>query len=207
MIWLLWHPIEMCLPAASNRCPAYTEWPGSESRKSCISQKHMHSKWEPTLRYQSQWVCNGGTQGTGNVNWWGRMGLEELDGIWGRAAVILEPFKSLQGTAHLSVFSVFTRVPHDTALAILSEGWDLCRTVDPSFSYLALRLVIFGMELWLQVAGSVLLWLHTINTPCGHRGIRSINTQLDQAHPLSSSPHLTLPPVPFMMEKPEGLSN
>ena len=50
------------------------------------------------------------------------MGLEELDGIWGWATVILEPFKSLQGTAHLSVFSVFTRVPRDIALAILSEG-------------------------------------------------------------------------------------
>ncbi|XP_045628566.1 transmembrane protein 252 isoform X1 [Ursus americanus] len=36
--------------ATVDRCPAYTEWPGSESRKSCISQKHMHSKWEPTLR-------------------------------------------------------------------------------------------------------------------------------------------------------------
>lgn len=87
---------------------------------------------------------------------------------FGRAAVILEPLKSVQGLAYLSVFSVFTHVPHDTALAILSREWDLCRTVDSSFSYLASGLVTFGMDLWLQMAVPVLLWLHTINTPCRH---------------------------------------
>lgn len=40
----------------------------------------------------------------------------------GQAAVILEPLKSVQGTAHLGVFNAFMHVPHDTALAILSEG-------------------------------------------------------------------------------------
>lgn len=92
-------------------------------------------------------MCNSGTQSTGNVNWLGLMGLEEPDGIWGQAALILEPLKSPQGTAYLSVFNVLTHVPHDTAVAILSEARDLCRTVDLSFSCLALRLVIFGMEL------------------------------------------------------------
>lgn len=53
---------------------------------------------------------------------WGGWGMGEVDGTWGQAAVILEPLKSLQGTAQLSVFNAFTHVPHGTALAILSEG-------------------------------------------------------------------------------------
>ena len=42
-------------------------------------------------------------------------GLGEVDGIWGRVAVIWKLLKSLQAKAPLSVFSVFMRVPCDTS--------------------------------------------------------------------------------------------
>lgn len=135
----------------------------------------------------------------------GRAGAGRSGRDLGQAAVILEPLKSLQGTAHLGVFNAFTYVPHDMALAILSQGWDLCCTVDGSFSSLALGLVTFGMELWLQMAVLVLLWLRTTNTPCRHwKG--SLYNHTGQ----SSSPSLfstsVPPPIPFMMEKPEDLA-
>lgn len=71
---------------------------------------------------------------------------------------------------------------------------------------LALGLVTFGMELWLQMAVPVLLWLHTINTPCRHWKGGSINTQLNWAH---RSLFLSSPPLPdsFTMEKSGGFSN
>lgn len=57
--------------------------------------------------------------------------------------------------------------PHDSTLAIPGKGQDLHRTVDSSFSYLALGSVIFGVEQWLQMAGLALLWLPSINTSFG----------------------------------------
>ena len=133
----------------------------------------------------------------------GRAGVGRRD--VGQAAVILEPLKSVQGTTHLGVFNAFMHVPHDTALAILSEGWDLCCTVDGSFSSLALGLVTFGTELWLQMAVLVLLWLRTTNTPCRHWKDSLYNHTAQ-----SSSPSLFFtsvpPPIPFMMEKPEDLA-
>lgn len=97
-------------------------------------------------------------------------------------------------------------VPSDTALAILSKGWDLCCTVDSAFSYLALGLITFGMELWIQLAVPFLLWLPTINTPCRHwkGSLHKYTTQ-----PSSPSPFLmsSSPPVPFTMGMPEGLSS
>lgn len=60
--------------------------------------------------------------------------------------------------------------PHDSGSAIPREGRDLRGTVDSSFSDLALGLVTFGKEQWLQMANLVdlvLFWLLTINTPLG----------------------------------------
>lgn len=112
------------------------------------------------------WECElVGADGTGRAGWDLGAGSTHL----GASQITL-------GKSLPSVFNVLTHVPRDTAVAILSEARDLCRTVDLSFSYLALRLLIFGMELWLQGAGSVLLWLHTINTCHG-------------IHPMRDSPY------------------
>ena len=133
------------------------------------------------------------------------MGVGRSGRDLGQAAVILEPLKSLQGRAHLGVCDALTHVPHDPALAILSEGRDLCCTVGGSLSSLALGLVTFGTEPWLQVAVLVLLWLRTTNTPC-RRGKDSLCNYTAR----SSSPSLFFtsvpPPIPFMMEKPEDLA-
>lgn len=205
--------------------PSSVKMASKSAMRSYISWKHLHSNGYPGWRVKSKWAWIGRIQGTGNETAGGR-GLGEVNGVCGAGS-------SHPGASQITLgeqlptgglwspkgwdscfregltllfSSVLIHVPHDTALAIRSEGWDVGCTVDSGSSHLALGLVTFGRKLCLQMAVPILLWLHITNTLCRHwkNSFYKYTTQ-----PNSPSLFFTSmpPPIPFIMKKLEGFSN
>lgn len=187
--------------------PSSVKMASKSAMRSYISWKHLHSNGYPGWRVKSKWAWIGRIQGTGNETAGGR-GLGEVNGVCGAGS-------SHPGASQITLgeqlptgglwspkgwdscfregltllfSSVLIHVPHDTALAIRSEGWDVGCTVDSGSSHLALGLVTFGRKLCLQMAVLFCCGYISQTLSVGTGRIHSINTQLNQTHPLSSSP-------------------